>query len=174
MQKEMNEISALFTKGALAEALAKCDRLVEAHPKNDAIRYAQGMIRQKSGDFDGAIESYRATAKIAPKHTLALVNLGGLLYGGGRPAEAVDPLQRAIAIDPQNRPARNNLAHALFAVGEVDAALAEVELALEHQPDSYELHRLHLQINDQLDRFDASILCARRLIGLRLSRFQWL
>ena len=60
MQKEMNEISALFTKGALAEALAKCDRLVEAHPKNDAIRYAQGMIRQKSGDFDGAVESYRA------------------------------------------------------------------------------------------------------------------
>lgn len=167
MQKEMNEISMLFQRGALDKALAKCDQLVEAHPRDDKIRYAQGMIRQRTGDYEGAVESYKATVDIAPRHLLALVNLGGILYAGGRPSEAVEPLQRAVAIDPANHPARSNLAHALFAIGRFDEALAEVELALEQESDSFELHRLHLQINDRLDRFDASILSARRMITLK-------
>ncbi|MEM7427454.1 MAG: tetratricopeptide repeat protein [Pseudomonadota bacterium] len=163
----MNEISALFSQGAMAQALAKCDALANAYPDSDMVRYAQGMIRQKTGDGDGAIESYQAVVDIAPNHLQALVNLGGILFAAGRAPEAIEPLQRALSLDPANHPARNNLAHALFAAGKDKEALAEVEVALSQQGGSYELHMLNLQINDRLDRFEQSILSARRMIDLR-------
>ncbi len=170
MQKEMNEITALFSKGRFQEALTRCDKLVEAHPKDDKIRYAQGMLRQKSGDNAGAVDSYVATAKIAPNHLAALTNLGGLLFTMQRTAEAIGPLQRAVKLDPKNFPARSNLAHSLFAEGNFDEALEEAGAARKLKADSFDIYLLLVQVNDKLDRFEDTVAAARKMIEIRPDR----
>ncbi len=170
MQNKMNEISALFEKGAFGDALKLCDELVAAHPKNDKIRYAQAMLRQKSGDSEGAVESYRETVRIAPKHQMALTNLGGLLFILKRMEEAIEPLQKAVDLNPKNYPALSNLAHSLYGTDRFEEALIQAERAKELNEDAIDIQVLLVQINDKLDRFEDTVIAAKKMVELKPER----
>jgi enediyne biosynthesis protein E4 len=61
----------------------------------------------------------------------------------GDPAAAVDLFRQALAIDPEHEDSRYYLANCLAALGEGEAALAELAVLVEHNPES---HRGHKQI----------------------------
>ena len=80
-------------------------------------------------DFGGAAATLRDAERIEPGNTIVLANLGIVLSDGGRPADAIDPLQRALTTDPDLHAARFALAIAFARAGRrADAARTAEEL----------------------------------------------
>src|SRR5262245_16629161 len=63
------------------------------------------------------------------------VNLGMGLLADGRPADAIEPLRRAVALRPSSAGAHHNLGQALMLLNRADEAVAEYELALRADPN---------------------------------------
>lgn len=61
---------ALAYTGAISEALALCDRAVQAVPDDCLVLTNRGFIREHAGQFEGALEDY-AAAIVASKHNTA-------------------------------------------------------------------------------------------------------
>ena len=84
--------------------------------------------------FDAAAAELRAAHRAEPDNPVVLANLGIVLSDGGRPADGIAPLTRALTIDPDFHEARFNLAVAYARAGNrVDAARQAEEL-LERLP----------------------------------------
>ena len=80
-------------------------------------------------DFAGAVTTLRDGERVEPGNPVVLANLGIMLSDGGRPAEAIDPLQRALTTDPDLHQARFALAVAFARAGRrADAARTAEEL----------------------------------------------
>jgi tetratricopeptide (TPR) repeat protein len=69
-------------------------------------------------------------------------NLGSGLLLDGRPADAIAPLERALAIRPDLAGAHHSLALAYLALGDRDSAVKATERALEYAPDYGDAHAL--------------------------------
>jgi Flp pilus assembly protein TadD len=76
----------------------------------------------RNRDYRDAITLWTATVAHAPAHARAFTSLGAALVAANRPAAALPPLDRAIALDPTDHSARRNRALALLALGRADEA----------------------------------------------------
>ena len=68
---------------------------------DDPDRYFTLGLAQSEQDVDGAIETFRTVLELAPRHTLARYNLALVLRRADRLPEALDELERALAIEPR-------------------------------------------------------------------------
>jgi choline-sulfatase len=79
--------------------------------------------------FDAAAAELRAADRAEPENPVVLANLGIVLSDGGRPADGIAPLNRALTIDADFHEARFNLAIAYARAGNrVEAARQAGEL----------------------------------------------
>ena len=62
-----------------------------------------GIIYQKKGSHEKAIEHHRKELAINPKNSNSLLNLGLLLLQKGQTAEAIEPLVKASSIKPSTQ-----------------------------------------------------------------------
>ena len=67
-------------------------------------------------------------------------NLAAALQADGRPRDAIEHYQRAIALQPDYAPAYNNLGVARRAAGDLDQAIAAYERAVAMKPDYPDAH----------------------------------
>ena len=114
---------------------------VEKSPGKARPRQGLGTALVRSGDVAGGVAEFSAgLARVPPEASalrLALLhNLGNALIKLGRPAEAVEPLRRAVELDPNEVPPREGLALALWRTGDLDGAIREARGALDRKPDS--------------------------------------
>lgn len=80
-------------------------------------------------DFTAAAATLREGEHAEPGNPIVLANLGVVLSDGGKPLEAIDPLQRALTTDPDLHQARFTLAIAFARAGRrADAAKTAEEL----------------------------------------------
>ena len=87
--------------------------------------------------LDAAADTLREAERIEPGNPVVTANLGIVLSDGGHPADAVEPLQRALAIDPDLHQARFNLAIAFARLGRrAEAATTAEELLRRLAPDA--------------------------------------
>jgi len=98
------------------------------------------MVRAKA-----AVRAYGAILGRWPDSYPALLGLGNLHYGAGDFAAAAAAFRRAIAAHADRAEAWNNLAYALAARGERDAALAAAETAIRLSPGNEAPYRETLQ-----------------------------
>jgi tetratricopeptide (TPR) repeat protein len=99
----------------------------------------------KARDGDGAVGHLRAFLDLAPDQTPAWSLLGETLLALGRPAEALDALTQALALDPDDRGALFHRARALDALDRPREALQDQEALARALPDHPEvLHNLAL------------------------------
>ncbi len=78
---------------------------------------------------DAAVRALREAERAEPDNPVVSANLGILLSDGGRPAEGIAPLERAVALDPEFHEARFNLARTYALAGRrAEAAAAASEL----------------------------------------------
>ena len=76
----------------------------------------------RNRDYRDAIAIWSDTVAHAPPHSRAFTNLGSAYVAAGRPAEALPPLERALALNPSDYSAQRNRALALLALGRADEA----------------------------------------------------
>jgi Flp pilus assembly protein TadD len=95
-----------------------------------------GMARchALSRRFEAAAIELRAADGAEPGNPVVLANLGIVLSDGGRPSDAVAPLERALSIDPDFHEARFNLAVAHARAGDRAAAARQAEELLRRLP----------------------------------------
>lgn len=84
--------------------------------------------------FDAAAQDLRDGARVEPDNPVVLANLGIVLSDGGRPADGVRFIERALAIDADFHEARFNLAIAYARLGRRADALREAEELLRRLP----------------------------------------
>ena len=98
-----------------------------------------GMANERTGDYTGAVRSYRRGLEIEPENVELLNAIGLSLFQQGKSAEAVVAFEKALAIDPKHWKAHNNLALAAIDIGELEVAEAHYResLAIEPQPAIY-------------------------------------
>lgn len=95
-------------------------------------RYANAMA--KLGHRDEAALHYRKAIDQDPRHYTSLNNLGELFVQAGQVREAVDLLQRAADVRPDDFMPWGNLAQAASLAGDHDRALAAIDRALALAP----------------------------------------
>ena len=92
--------------------------------------------------YDDAAASYRELLKTHPDEPGLLANLGIALAMDGREAEAVAPLERALALNPKLTNARMFLGSSYLAINKPQKAVAALKEALTSQPSSIENRRM--------------------------------
>ena len=112
---------------------------VFAQTTSAASEAARAMSEQR---YDAAASAYRELLKAHPDEPGLLANLGMALAMGGHEADAVAPLERALALNPKLTNARMFLGSSYLATDQPDKAVAALKVALAAQPSSLENRRM--------------------------------
>jgi tetratricopeptide (TPR) repeat protein len=108
-----------------------------------ALRIAMGDLAAVRGRYEEAEAHYRAALARNPQSPSALNNLAWLLaLHDGKGAEALDCIQRAIAILGPLPALLDTRAVVLMALGQADAALKDLELVAAESPTPVRSFRL--------------------------------
>ncbi len=106
----------------------------------------EGMARQQAGDLSAAASCYAEAIRLAQRrgdtHGRAIysANHGAVLLDQGRPQDAIAPLEdaatslRFLGLDAALAGVVYNLGTALLRLGEIEAAIREVQAGLAHNP----------------------------------------
>jgi tetratricopeptide (TPR) repeat protein len=112
-----------------------CPR-VEAQSYDDLFREAAALSAEHN--FDGAIGKYKAALQLRPGAAEALSNLGVIYHLAGRYQQAVETMDRVIAIDPKVFPARLILGLDLVRLDRSGEAIPHLRMAVVLSPGNTE------------------------------------
>jgi tetratricopeptide (TPR) repeat protein len=104
---------ALNSMNRHEDAIVECERAIAQRPADWRAHSLLGYLHASRGSYPIAIAAWRRVVELVPDHAKAAVNLGSVLFHLDRFEEAIDQLERAIAIQP-NAVAYTNLGTVLF------------------------------------------------------------
>jgi predicted TPR repeat methyltransferase len=125
-----------------------------------AVRY------QQAHQFDVAETIYRRILEALPDQPDALHFLGVLMHQRGKSAEALEPLQRAIQLQPEHVLFHNNLGNVLFEMERFDEAARIYERCLELSPRDPGIYNNLGVVRRAQGRPDAAVDAYRKAIDL--------
>jgi predicted Zn-dependent protease len=96
----------------------------------------------QDGRFDEAVRIYRDLLQALPNEPGLLMNLGMALAMGGHEAEALAPLERALALKPELLPARLFLGSSYLALGQPEKAIEPLKRVVAARPADAESRRM--------------------------------
>ena len=111
------------TTGALAELRAT----VASDPEKPRLHFELAKALEQAGQGPAAEAEFQAALRLQADYAPALAGLGTLYAREGKHAQAVQALERALAVAPQQEQARFNLAGASQQLGRVAEARAEYQ-----------------------------------------------
>ncbi len=112
------------------------DAKVKADPNNLELLLQLANLRNDSGFFQKAIESYQAYLKKRPKDVDARIDMGVSYYNLKNFAKAIEEMEKAIKIQPDHQIGLLNLGIVNFTAGNVDKAKEWLKKAVKIDPDS--------------------------------------
>lgn len=118
------------------------------------------------GRFDEAAALYRDLIAVMPGEPGLLMDLGMALAMGGHEAEAVAPLERAIALEPTLTPASLFLGSSYLAIGRALDAVTPLKRVTTATPSDVESHRLLAQAYAALGRHADAVVELRAVTRL--------
>ena len=107
---------------------------VSACPANGLALRCLAMAAAQAGALDEALGAYDTLVHIAADSDWAHADRGRALLVARRPAEALEPLRRALELNRWNVSAQRGLASAHANLGDLDAARSRLEGALRLHP----------------------------------------
>lgn len=116
-----------------AEALAEADAIVAEDPESVPARWVRAYLRDRAGDFSGAIDDLERGLVLEPDDPGLLGARGALLAHHDRPREALACLDRALHGGARASIHRTR-AEALLALGRNDDAVEAWTLAINADP----------------------------------------
>jgi tetratricopeptide (TPR) repeat protein len=153
---------AYYTRSRLPEAKKAFDMALELDPHDAKAENGLGLVFESSAQPAAALEAYQkaiAWDEGNPhKNEQPYVNLGSLLLEQDRTADAIPPLETAVALAPDKAYCRLRLGTAYFRAGQMDKAQRELEKATRLDPQNaaahYQLGKVYKETH-QLDRAKA-------------------
>jgi Tfp pilus assembly protein PilF len=134
-------------RGDLDEAIDLYRRSLACVPTAEAHTFLGWALSQR-GDHVAAIEECHRAIEIDPQFGNPYNDIGSYLIALGRPVEAVPWLRKAMGApryEPRHYP-HVNLARVYVKLGQLDAAIAQLRVALaiapQYRPARTEVHRL--------------------------------
>ena len=115
-------------------------------PDNAELNFALGNLYLARGNRREAISQYERTLALDARHKGSFNNLGVLALEGGHPNAAMRFLEKASELAPGDGKTRYLLAQAALASGNIDRALAEIEVAISLDQDRPEFAQLRESI----------------------------
>jgi tetratricopeptide (TPR) repeat protein len=95
---------------------------------------------RRNCDYRSEASIWEDTLRKTPHSALAHNNLGAVMAGSDRTAEAIDHYQQALRINPNYADAHNNLGDALASSGRTAEAIEQYQQALRIDPDYAKVH----------------------------------
>ena len=160
-----NLVLTLVTAGRGQEALSYARALVAAAPADPASHFSLGLA-QSEQDADGAIASFHRVLERSPRHALARYNLALVLKRADRTSEAIDELQRVIAIDARAG-AHYTLGVIYWQQGAFDRAVPALRAATTIDPANAEAYATLGAVLKERRQWDEAIAALRRAVALR-------
>lgn len=108
--------------------------LVDEHPALFEIHKNMGNIFVRSGDYEGAEESYNKAYRLNPKSDTLMVNFGTLEIQRGDKGRALSCFRQAVELNSENDRAWVGLAMMHQEFGDLELAWGNLERALELNP----------------------------------------
>ena len=96
-----------------------------------------GASAYATGDYQSALEQYKAAIAKNPEDAESYSNLGQILVRLGKPGEAIPHFQKAISLIPDRWAYHFNLARALSVLGKWDESIAAYRQAQQLFPNDY-------------------------------------
>jgi tetratricopeptide (TPR) repeat protein len=127
IQADVQRAFGMQQAGKLTEALALYEQVLKRAPFHPDALAMSGMIASQLNDHARAVDLIRRAAFFRPRDAAMLNNLGNACLRDGRYDEAIEPLERAIALKPDLAEAYGNLIIAHRYAGHVEEALHYIE-----------------------------------------------
>lgn len=144
------------------------DQAAGAPPQVDvAARFGEGVKLHQAGRFAEAEAVYRRILEMRSDHPGALHLLGVLDIQHGRPADAVDKIRAAIAVNPAAAPFHGNLGTAYQALGRLDDALAAYREAVRLDPAYADAHNNIGALHEKRSQYRAAVDSYRAALAAR-------
>jgi tetratricopeptide (TPR) repeat protein len=106
-------------------------------PKNSAALVKLGLVQSERGAMDQALQTYLAGSKMNPKEIMFPLLAGGIYENREDWDNAKQQYQKALAIQPENPLASNNMAYVMLQQGgNLDVAFAMAQTARRQLPDN--------------------------------------
>jgi tetratricopeptide (TPR) repeat protein len=121
-------LRVLALKGDTDTAEPLGQELLKQHPSDFDLLYLNGLVEYQRGEYEMAVQHLQAAATINKKHYDVRYNLGSSLLKLHRPEEARSQLTQAIMLDPSAPEAHFQMAAALRALKQPEAAQQELLL----------------------------------------------
>ena len=130
------EADLLSRKGRHKEALAVYERALQTLPDEPRILYARALMAAEQNDLPAAERDLRRVIELKPDDAEALNALGYTLADRtDRRAEALELIERAIRIKPEEPAIIDSLGWIRYRMGDLDASLKELRRAYAKQAD---------------------------------------
>lgn len=133
---EFEAAKQLVMAGKPAEAIEIYDRLFRAYPDNPELLFSLCVAEFKAQRYHSAVQHARALLQLKPDLALAHLFLGAGYLELGQPANAVDPLEKAVDALPGDRNARLMFAEALLRSKRYVEALGQLQITAELLPEN--------------------------------------
>src|ERR1700730_1444718 len=160
-----------YTSGRLPEARRAFEKVLELDPHNAKAKNNLGLIEESSGKLEEALAAYRNAIAwqggIEHKSEQPYLNLGSLLITEERAAEAIAPLQTAVALASGNAQCRLRLGTAYMRVGKLAEAQKELEEAVRLDPQDAVAHYQLGRYYKEVKKMDAAQAEFRRVAELQ-------
>ena len=133
-------------RAKLAGFLERPDAVARRYPSTDTslpARYARAISAYRFGGVASAVAQIDALIATQPNNPYFHELKGQALLEGARPAEAIAPLRRAVALAPNAALIRIMLGQALVATGEnryADEAISLLKVAMQREPDAPDVY----------------------------------
>ncbi|MEP6942955.1 MAG: tetratricopeptide repeat protein [Betaproteobacteria bacterium] len=155
---------ALHLQGAVAQALAAYDQLLERWPLHAETLHYSGVLMYQTGRFDEAIQRIEHSLESEPRAADAWCNLGVVFQAQGRYDKALSALNEALRHQPRNPAILNNRVGLLLAAGRVADAEATARRALAIAPNDAMTH-YHMALCQQAQgRNDEALASVERAL----------
>ena len=154
MTDKKRQLQLLMRQARWDDAVALCQIICEAAPRDIEAWVLNAAISSEVGDFEQAIFSCRQALELQPGIARMHYNLGVALRKLGRHKEALESYRTATALEPTHAPSLANLALTLRDVGDAEQAIVHASEAIRLEPCLVEAHdTLGLALMD-LHRWD--------------------
>jgi Tfp pilus assembly protein PilF len=148
-------------------ALKLLETLTGSQQKSPAFEFVLGNVYFSNSRPDLAEQHYRAALKLYPEFTRVWSNLGALLYGQGRYAEAAECLMKTLAAGERDAHLFGLLGYCLEKTGRPTAAEMNYLQALGLEPENPDYLEGLLTIYYERKQYASAEVLLRQLIRLK-------